>query len=71
MGTLEQGGKVASEAVAALRGQPLALALVVVNVLFLIGVGFMLREVSQAVQRKDVLLSQLAERCLLSTPKKD
>ncbi|WLA75047.1 hypothetical protein QIH77_07570 [Bradyrhizobium diazoefficiens] len=61
---LKQGGKVASEAVAALRSQPLALALVVVNLLFLIGFAFMLREIAQAVERKDALLAEIASHCM-------
>ncbi|MEY9364771.1 hypothetical protein ABH994_007492 [Bradyrhizobium yuanmingense] len=54
----------ATRTVEALRSQPLALALVVVNLLFLIGFAFMLREIAQAVERKDALLAEIASHCM-------
>ncbi|MEY9404453.1 hypothetical protein G6321_00031320 [Bradyrhizobium barranii subsp. barranii] len=56
--------KAASAVAKSLRSQPLALALVVINLLFLIGFAFMLREIAQAVERKDALLAEIASHCL-------
>lgn len=68
----EQGGKVAGIVVEALKAQPLILALVVVNVLFLIGGAYGLREISVSVARKDQLLAELAKDCIVSVaPKGD
>jgi ABC-type enterochelin transport system permease subunit len=55
--------KVANTIVHDLRHQPLLLALVVINVLFLVGTMLIWREVGQSVERKDALLVQLADRC--------
>ncbi|WP_323984489.1 hypothetical protein [Bradyrhizobium japonicum] len=60
MVVLDLGRKV----VGALRDHPLALALVVINLLFLTGFGFMLREIARAVARKDALLADIASHCL-------
>ena len=56
--------RVAQDVVSALRGQPLALALVVINVLVLGVVGFTLHEVSQSIERKDAML----QSCIESEP---
>jgi hypothetical protein len=53
----------------ALREEPLALSLVVINSLFLLAGLYGLREIVQATERKDVLLTQLVERCALTAPK--
>jgi hypothetical protein len=53
----------------ALREEPLALSLVVINSLFLLAGLYGLREIVQATERKDVLLTQLVERCALNAPK--
>jgi CDP-diacylglycerol pyrophosphatase len=58
--------KVANTIVHDLRSQPILLALVVINVLFLAGTMYIWREVSQSVERKDALLATLTERCLIS-----
>jgi len=68
MGAVEEGGKVATEVVAGLGTQPLALALVVVNVLFLAAGVWFLHELSGArnadrVQQSD-LLKQLTTYAL-------
>jgi len=55
----------------ALRDEPLALSLVVINALFLLAGMYGLREVVNAVERKDVLLTQLAQRCLPIAPKEN
>jgi hypothetical protein len=52
-----------------LREEPLALSLVVINSLFLLAGLYGLREIVQATERKDVLLTQLVERCALNAPK--
>lgn len=54
-----------------LTPEPLALALVVINLAFLIAASLFLREVAKSVERKDALLTQLAERCLVALPKKE
>lgn len=56
--------RIAVNVIDALRSQPLALALVVINLLFLFGFAFMLREIAQAVARKDALLAEIASHCL-------
>jgi hypothetical protein len=52
-----------------LREEPLVLSLVVINSLFLLAGLYGLREIVQATERKDVLLTQLVERCALTAPK--
>jgi hypothetical protein len=46
-----------------LRSQPLALALVVVNVAFLVGFAFMFHEIANSVERKDALVVSLLQQC--------
>jgi hypothetical protein len=62
-----QSAKVAGDAVDALKTQPLALALVLVNVLFLIGGGWFLSSiVSQIAEtnlRRDKMLTDFARMC--------
>ncbi|MEY9428142.1 hypothetical protein ABH975_003457 [Bradyrhizobium ottawaense] len=55
----------------ALRDEPLALSLVIINALFLLAGLYGLREITHAVERKDALLTQLADRCLLVAPRKE
>jgi hypothetical protein len=72
MSPTEQVGKVATGTVDALKSQPLALALVVVNVLFLVGGSYVassfMKELGNASLRKDELLADMAKRCLYATP---
>jgi hypothetical protein len=72
MSVTEQAGKVATGTVDALKSQPLALALVIVNVLFLGGGGYIatafMKEIGNASLRKDELLADMAKRCLYATP---
>lgn len=49
----------------ALRDEPLALSLVVINALFLLAGLYGLREIVHAVERKDALLAELAKRCVV------
>lgn len=52
--------QLAHNVIDALRAQPLALALVIINLMFLIGFGFALREVGQAIERRDNVIARLA-----------
>lgn len=73
MGAIEEGGKVAGGVVEGLKSQPLALALIVVNLLFLGAGAYVLNAVAglggAQNERKDALLSQLAKNCIIVTPK--
>jgi hypothetical protein len=75
MGTSEEVGKVASTTVESLKSQPLALALVIINVLFLLGGLYALHDLAQAMrvrdERKDQLLAELAKDCIIVPPKKE
>lgn len=64
MGISEEGGKVASGVVEGLKDQPLALALIVVNVLFLAFTGYILHSLKDQAERKDALLHELATHCV-------
>jgi hypothetical protein len=59
MGAIEEGGKVASGIVDALKHQPLVLALIVINVMFLAATVWLFGSASV---RKDKLISALATR---------
>jgi len=67
MGAVEEGGKVATSVVESMKGQPLALAVIVVNVLFLVGGLWFLHEIatltSARQQRNDQLLVELVREC--------
>jgi hypothetical protein len=67
MNATEEAGKVATGTVEALKTQPLALALVVVNVLFLIAGSYFLHFLAQtaadATTRKDAQITNLLEKC--------
>jgi hypothetical protein len=52
--------RVAQDVVSALRGQPFALSLVIINILVLVGFGYTLREVGKSIERKDAML----QRCI-------
>ena len=64
----EQAGQVASATVDALKSQPLALALVVVNLMFLAGGMYTAHDFFQRLEsaslRKDNMVSQMMERCM-------
>ncbi len=57
--------RAAADVIEALKQQPLSLTLVVINILFLLAGMYALREVSKAIERKDQLLTSVAERCLV------
>lgn len=48
--------RIATSIVEGLKHQPLVLALIVMNLLFIIGFGYMLREVGQSAARRDAML---------------
>jgi hypothetical protein len=56
-------GKVASSVVDGLKSQPLALPLVVVNLLALGLVAFTLNEISKRSEARDTLIIKLAQEC--------
>jgi hypothetical protein len=74
MGALEEGGKVATSIAESLKSQPLALALVIINLMFLAGGmytahDFFLR-LDTASLRKDKLVNDMMERCIEMAPPK-
>ena len=67
MGPVEEGGKVATSVIESMKSQPLALAVIVVNVLFLVAGLWFLHEIaaltSARQQRSDQLLVELVRDC--------
>lgn len=65
--TLQEGAKAATATVEALKSQPLALALIVINVLFLTAGGWVLHTVADNARSdrdaRNALLAQMAENC--------
>ena len=65
MGLTEEGGKVAAATVSAMSSQPLAIALLVVNIGFLAFAGFVLGKVAENAQERNKtqmdLLGRLAD----------
>jgi len=55
-------GDIAKQVVETLRGTPFVMALVVVNIIALIGFGFVLNEVSNAMERRESLIKACIER---------
>ena len=53
-----------SDLLQSLQGHPLVLALILINLLYMAGAGYMLREVGQAAERRDGILAAIASRCL-------
>jgi hypothetical protein len=61
---IEKTGQLASDAVKGLAaGGPLALPLVVFYVICLAVVGYVLYKVSDAIERRDTLIAELARSC--------
>jgi hypothetical protein len=60
-----RGEKIVVSVVDGLKAHPLALALVVVNVGFLIAVGYFLYLIGQSTLRKDALLTDIAKSCIV------
>jgi hypothetical protein len=66
-GPVEEGSKVAQSVVDALKTQPLSLALITMNVVFIIFVGFLLYSLNSRTTHqyeiKDQLISKLFDQC--------
>jgi hypothetical protein len=71
MGISEEGGKVASGVVEGLKSQPLALAMVVINVLFIGFMSFVIHALREQGERKDALLGDLARNCTVVRSQQD
>jgi hypothetical protein len=52
--------EIANNVIDSLRSTPMALAVIVLNTIFLIMLVFVLREIAQSIERKDAMI----ERCL-------
>jgi hypothetical protein len=55
--------RVARDIVRDLSNQPVLLALVVVNVLFLAFATYTMSHISQSAERRDAVMAELAKRC--------
>jgi len=68
MGTVEETGKVATSVIESLKTQPLALGLIVLNVCFLLFVGYIAHLVSSKnaadALRQQSLIEQLTQACI-------
>ena len=53
---------IAKQVVESLRGTPFVLALVMINIIALVGFGFILSEVSNAMERREGLIKACIER---------
>jgi hypothetical protein len=71
----EQAGRVVSGVTDALKSQPLALALVLVNLMFLAGGIYVAKDFFQRLEsaslRKDTMVEEMMKRCMASLPKED
>jgi len=67
-GAIEEGAKVATGVVDALRAQPIALALIVMNVIFVVAVGLGAHALNirttQRYQAQDELIHKLIDQCI-------
>jgi hypothetical protein len=55
--------QLANKVIAGLRDQPFMLALLVINLVFLISLMLVFREIASTVERKDALVVQLLQQC--------
>ena len=66
-GAVEEGAEVAKGVVAGLKDQPLSLALIVMNALFILFVGWLAHEFNQRTTHqyevKDALITKLIDKC--------
>lgn len=60
---IQATGKVATTIVEGLKGQPLALPLVIVNLMALGIVAYTLHEIAEAGRARDMLITKLATEC--------
>jgi hypothetical protein len=67
-GAIEEGAKVAGSIIEGLKREPVSLALVALNLLFMLVFYGVFREISASAQRRDALLSELAKSCILPRP---
>ena len=69
-GAVEEGAKVATTVVEGLKNQPLSLALIVLNVVFILFVGWLAHEFNQRTnhqyETKDQLIMRLIDQCKAS-----
>lgn len=67
MGAIEEGGKLAQATVAGLSGNPMVLALVMINLVFLVGGGWIIHDVADRTakgnERRDKMLTDLMLAC--------
>jgi len=68
-GPVEEGAKVATGVIDALKGEPISLALIVMNVIFIGAVGWWAREINirttHHYEVKDALIEKLIDQCHL------
>lgn len=67
MGALETGGAAITGTIDALKSHPMSLALIVINVIFLLGTGFTLFSIMDRVNaanvRHDTMLTNILKDC--------
>jgi hypothetical protein len=66
MSPITTGGKAAGDAIQALKGHPLALVLVLVNLCFLAAGSWAFTYVAESSGRRDALMSQMAKDCMIT-----
>lgn len=55
--------QLATNVIEAMRSQPLGIALVVISLMWMLWGGFVMREIGNAVERRDAIIQQLIEQC--------
>lgn len=63
-GAIEEGGKVAMGTVEALKSQPLALALIVINVLFLLGSVYVILDIAERADVRNIRIDKMLDACI-------
>jgi hypothetical protein len=53
-----------------LRGSPVALGLVVINVVFVVLMFYLLQQVSGSIERRDTMISEIIKHCYSGEDKK-
>jgi len=73
-GAVEEGAKVATGVIEGLKSEPISLALIVMNVIFIGAVGWWAREINirttHQYEVKDALIEKLIDQCRLKTQMK-
>jgi hypothetical protein len=66
-GAVEEGAKVATSVVESLKGEPISLALIVMNVIFVAGIAWWAHEINirttHQYEVKDQLIAKLIDQC--------